>query len=243
MTDKIKEAEAFTKLMQVAKDGSLTLYTYENDYHKGGRNRIVGWQNGLLYSHFRTQYDRQCRLNETLERLVEVNFPNSVEQMNKERGLARLVLDAGANPNFYSHSYKSTIFDQFLSKRKSHIALEIAKTDGFLGPENTEQAFDVLAGTLGYYMQWKKPMPGDTEEESAVIAQNCADRRELVYRLFQIGLYPRDEKVFQSLVPVILERDPAFFENKKKQVASQLLRAKTPLQIYSALKGQEKERT
>jgi len=243
MTDKTKRENALTKLLEIAHDGSIPLYAYADDYHKGGRNWPVEWENILTCSHFRTQYDRQCVLNETLERLVDVNFPSSVEQVNKEKGLVRLILDAGANPNFYSSSYNNHIFDKFLLKRKSYVALEIAKTDGFTGPHNAENTFDILAGSLGFYLQWGKPYPGDTNEESAISAQNCSDRKELVHLLFQQGLYPRNENVFQALVPVVLEKDPDFFEKKKKQVTTQLSLAKTPLQIYNALMGKEKERS
>ena len=243
MADKTKKAAAFEKLLEIARNGSLPLYSYENDYHKGGRNWPVEWEKELIYSHFRTENDRQHRLNRTLERLVEVNSPTSVEQVNKEKGLARLILDAGANPNFDSNLYSTRIFDEFLSQRKSYIALEIVKTDGFLGPQNTEDTFDILAGSLKYYMRYGTPMPGDTKEESAIIAQNCSDRRELVYCLFQKGLYPRDKNVFQSLVPIVLEQDPEFFNKRKQQVIQQITKAETPLQIYRVLMGQEKEKS
>ena len=38
-------------------------------------------------------------------------------------------------------------------------------------------------------------------------------------------------------------KSAAFFEKKKKKVASQLQSAKTPLQIYNALMGYEKEKS
>ena len=100
-----------------------------DDFHKGGRNWPLEWENPLEYCHFRTESDRQSALNRTLEGVAQANFPSTVEQMNKERGLVRLILDAGANPNFHSSRYDRPIFDQFLSQRKSYAALEIAKTE------------------------------------------------------------------------------------------------------------------
>jgi len=156
--------------------------------------------------------------------------------------LIRLILDAGANPNFYSDTYRSSLFGEFLAKKKSYVALEIAKTEGFTSPKDSDEAFNHLASSLKFYLQWGRPCPGDTKEETDLIAQNCSDRRDLTYHLFQKGFYPHDEKVFQALVPIVLEKDPEFFDKRKKQVASQIMRAKTPIQIYNAIMGQEKEK-
>ena len=243
MLKKEEKKTAFQTLMKVAIGGSISLHAYKEDIYKGGRRWPVDWAANLTCSHFRTETDRQFALNHTLERLVCVDFPSSVKQMNKEKRLARLVLRAGADPNFHSSLYDMAIFDQFLIQRKSHIALEIAKTDGFIGPQNSEKAFYVLSDTLAFYLNWKQPYPGNTEEETGLHMQNCADRKDLVYLLFQKGLYPRNETVFEKLVPIVQEKDPNFFEKKKQQIAVQIQRAKTPLEIYNVLKGQGKEKS
>ena len=241
--DTAKQTTAFQKLLEIARNGSVPLYTYDDDFHKGGRNWPVEWENELIYSHFRTQADKRYVLNKALERLVGVNFPSTVEQMNKEKGLVRLMLDAGADPNFHSDIYADRIFDKFSSQRKSYIALEIAKTEGFSGPKDTENTFNLLADSLRHYLVWGRPLSGDTKEENAVITQNCSDRKELVYLLFQEGLYPRNKELFQALVPIVLEKESDFFDKRKEQIIRRLQRAKTPLQIYNALMGQGKEKS
>ena len=72
--------------------------------------------------------------------------------------------------------------------------------------------------------------------------QENKNRDDLIYALFQKNMYPTNPKVFEKLLPVILERDPQFFDKKKQIVQRSLERAKTPIQIYSALMGKGKEK-
>ena len=130
--DKAARDASFQKLMDIAQSGGVPLYAYTEDHYKGWRNWPVEWENDLIYCHFRTKSSKEYALNKTLEHILNANCPSSVEQTDKERGLARLILDAGADPNFHSTLHNGQIFDQFLFKRKTHIALEIAKTDGFM---------------------------------------------------------------------------------------------------------------
>ena len=67
-------------------------------------------------------------------------------------------------------------------------------------------------------------------------------RAPLAFLLFQKGLYPSNERCFEKLAPVVLEKDPEFFNKKKKQVISQIQHAKTPIQIYTAIMGRRKEK-
>ena len=243
MADRVPKKEAFEKLLQIVNERSISLYAYADDFYKGGRNWPLDWEKNLEYCHFRSESDRQSALNRTLEDVAHANFPSTMEQMNKERGLIRLILDAGANPNFYSSHYDRPIFDQFLLQRKSYAALEIAKTTDFMGPKNPDGTFNILYDSLAFYLNWNQPPHGDTKEETAVINQNCSDRKDLVYLLLQKGIYPRDVVVFENLVPIVLEKDPNFFEKKKQQVIHQITRAKTPIEIYNAIMGQEKEKS
>ena len=243
MVDNAKREEALKKLMDIARNRTVRLYGHVEDFYRGGRDWPVDWQNELGNGYFKDKKRREDALNSTLERLVSANFPDTVDQINKEKGLVRLILDAGANPNFYSYFYKKPLFDQFLSERKSYAALEIAKTDGFTYPQNPDRTFEKLAESLAFYLEWKTPYPGETKEESAIHAQNCADRKDLVHLLFQKGFYPHNSAIFEKLVPVVLEKEPDFFDKKKQQVISHLQQAKTPLQIYNALMGQGKEKS
>ena len=215
----VKKIQAFKKLMKIVKKGSFELYTTSKDnYHQISRSWPVDWYKDLGNGCFKTEQDKQRALDDTLACLVTVDFPSSVEQLKKEKRLARLILDAGADPNKFSSLYSGRIYDIFLMKRKAHIALEIAQTEGFIGPENPEQNFNHLLNGLKFYLHWKKPFPGqglESKEQIAVYAQDCEDQKELVYTLFQKGMYPRDKKVFEKLVPIVLEKDPEFFEKRK----------------------------
>ena len=243
MTDKDRQKQAFQLLMKVATNGSIPLHAYKEDFYKGGRHWPLDWEDNLIYGHFRSSADRQSALNRTLERLICADFPSSVRQMNKERRLIHLILSAGANQNFQSSLYDKPVFDQFLLQRKSYAALEIAKADGFKEPQDPEKAFYILSDSLTFYLNWKRPYPGNTKEESALNLQNCIDRKNLVYLLFQRGLYPRNETIFETLVPIVQEKDPDFFKKKKQQIATQIQRAQTPLEIYNVLKGYGKEKS
>ena len=239
----IKETEAFKKLFKIAKNGTFGLYaTTKDNYYRMARSWPVAWEKELGQGQFKNKEDRQRALNKTLESFVEADFPSSVKQMKKEREMVGLILEVGADPNYYSEAYNQNIFDAFLGKRKSHIALEIAKADGFAKPGNVDQTFNFLADALTFYLQWNRPYPGATQEETIVKAQNCQDRKELVCNLFQKNIYPHDRDVFVKLIPVVLEKDPDFVEKKKQQVIAQLIQAKTPVQFFNALMGKSKEK-
>ena len=62
----------------------------------------------------------------------------------------RLLLDAGANPNYihYDNDYgggRMAIFDRFIKEDNYSGAAEIAKTEGFVGPENQAMVFKRLS--------------------------------------------------------------------------------------------------
>lgn len=245
-TGKGKRIKAFKTLMEIAKKGSIQLHAYDDDdFYREGRYWPVHWESDLGDGCFKNEQDRQKALDGTLERLIRPDRPDSVEQLQKEKKLIRLVLDAGANPNHFSYYYDQNVFDRFVKDKKSHMALEIAKTEGFVRPGNTDTAFEKLTDLLRFYLHWKQPYPGaqgESKEKVALYAQICSDDKELVYTLFQKGIYPRDEKVFSKLAPIVLEKDPEFFNKKKQQVLTQMKRAKTPVQIFKALMGKRKEK-
>lgn len=245
---KIKKIQAFKELMEIAQKGSIELYgTTDADIYSDARSWPVRWEKDLGNGHFKNEQDKQRALDDTLACLVTVDLPVSVEQLKKEKRLARLILDAGADPNRYYRFHNRNIFDDFLLEGKPHIALEVAKTDGFMGPGRPFRVFDHLADKLAFYLHWNSPFPGYFWEEGnkrkvALYAQDCSDQKEIVCTLFQQGIYPQDEVVFEKLVPIVLEKDPEFFNKKKEQVVSQMQRAKTPIQIYNALMGKRKEK-
>ena len=245
-TDKKTRILAFKKLMEISQKGSIELYgTTEADIYSDARSWPVRWDKDLGNGHSKNEQERQRALDDTLACLVTVDSPSSLEQLKKEKRLARLILDAGADANRYYRFHNRNIFDDFLLQGKPHIALEVAKTDGFMGPGRPFRIFNHLMDKLEFYLQWEKPFPGsgwENKGQVALYAQNCEDQKELVYLLFQKGIYPRDAHVFEKLSPIVLERDPDFFNKKKEQVVSQMKRAKTPLQIYNALMGNRKEK-
>ena len=79
-------------------------------------------------------------------------------------------------------------------------------------------------------------------EKQQVHRQENKNRDDLIYALFQKNMLPTNPKVFEKLLPVILKKDPQFFEKKKQIVQRSLERAKTPIQIYTALMGTGKEK-
>ena len=247
-SEKVKRIEAFKKLMEIAKSGSVELYgTTEADIYSDARSWPVHWEKDLGNGRFENEQDKQRALNYTLECLVTVDFPSSVEQLKKEKELTRLILDAGADPNHDYRFHNRNIFDDFLLTEKHHMALEVAKTKGFLGPGKPFKIFDHLACKLAYYLEWKCPFPGgclttDDKEKTALYIQDCSDQKEIVYTLFQKGIYPCNQDIFTKLVPIVLEKDPEFFDKRKEQTITQLKHAKTPVQIYKALMGKRKEK-
>ena len=248
LTNKAKRIQAFKKLMEISKKGSIELYgTTEADIYSEARSWPVRWNKDLGSGHFRNEQDKQRALDDTLACLVTVDLPKSVEQLKKEKKLARLILDAGADPNRYYKFHNRNIFDDFLLEGKPHIALEVAKTDGFMGLGRPFRVFEHLVKESAFYLQWKHPFSGnywevDDKKKIALYVQKCSDQKELVYTLFQKGMYPQDGEIFEKLAPIVLEKDPEFFNKRKELVMAQLKRAKTPVQIFNALRGR-KEKT
>ena len=246
--NKTKRIEAFKKLMEIAQKGSIELYgTTDADIYSDARKWPVRWDKDLGSGRFKNEQERQRALDDTLACLVTVDSPSSLEQLKKEKRLARLILDAGADANRYYRFHNRNIFDDFLLQGKPHIALEVAKTDGFMGPGRPFRIFKHLVDKLTFYLHWKSSFPGyylekENKKKVALYSQDCSDQKEIVYTLFQKGIYPQDREVFEKLSPIVLERDPDFFNKKKEQVVSQMKHAKTPLQIYNALMGNRKEK-
>lgn len=233
MADKTKKEAAFKKLIQIVKKDSFDVYETSGDIY-GSRAWEVDCFNPLReLKHSKTKM-RQQALDETLMNLTRGDFPKTRKRMAEEREVIHLTLVAGANPN-YAEYQRDSVFDSFWYSKKGYGLLELAQNDHFEFPKKLQSFYE------GFH--WKHVLCSFSDEEFLLCRQENKNRADLIYTLFQKGMYPTNQKVFEKLVPVVLERDPAFFENKKKQVASQLLRAKNPLQIYSALMGQEKERT
>ena len=239
----------------------MYLLAWEDDYHKGGRCREIDWQYPL--SCYRKGKDKTATLNDVLDRLTWADFPTTEAQMNKEKKLVHLLMEAGANPNLKS----GEIFISFIKNDRVAVALELAKTPGFGFPNGAEnKVLSHLAYNIGtnelhhpcYYRtqqalaEEKSDRPWNKERikrlETSLqdgLKYHKAwqkDSKDLIYLLFQKGVYPQnDAKLFQFLAPVVLERDPDFFEKKKQKVLEQIQRAKTPVQIYNALMIREKE--
>ena len=230
MNDKGKKIGAFRKLVKMAQEGSVKLYTYTDDPQKGGKYWPVNWEDGLKQAHFKNAQERQKALDRSLACLLDADLPDSVEHMDQERGLARLLLDAGANPNAYNTFYAQYILDAFVEKGKTYVALEIAKTDGFSKTEDIDSVFKRLTESEDIYPDGR-----------GLNLQDCNDRDDLIFTLFEKGHYPMDDKVFVETEEVVLGIDPHFFDKKKAQQLSSLEKAHTPLQIYKALKRTGKE--
>ena len=238
----------------------MYLLEWDDDYHRGGRYREIDWQYPLL--RYKKGNDKIDILNDVLYRLTSADFPTTTKQMEKERQLARLLIQAGADPNL------KEAFTSFIDKDRVAVALELAKSHDFCFPNGEENG---VLNSLSYNIIEKgmhHPCYYRTEQELATESKEHPwnkekikklqerlqdgleyhkvwqkDSKDLIYLLFQKGIYPQnDEKLFQSLAPVVLEREPNFFEKKKQKVLKQIQHAKTPLQIYNALMIREKER-
>lgn len=260
MTDQTKKTKAFNELLKLAKDPSMYLLEWEDDYHRGGRYREVDWQYPLL--RYEKGNDKIEILNDVLYRLTSADFPTTTKQMEKERKLAHLLIQAGADSNL------KEAFTSFIEKDRVAVALELVKSPDFCFPNGEENR--VLNG-LSYNISTKgmhHPCYYRTERELAEESTERPwnkekikklqerlqdglgyhkvwqkDSKDLIYLLFQKGIYPQnDEKLFQFLAPVVLEREPDFFEKKRQRVLKRIQRAQTPVQIYNALMIREKER-
>ncbi|MBP5344233.1 MAG: hypothetical protein J6Y85_04085, partial [Alphaproteobacteria bacterium] len=179
--------------------------------------------------------DRPRNLNAVLYNLTERKIPNTVERpymdsLEEERRVIQLTLAAGADPNYTpKHPYhdQPSVFDSFMRHQKYHGALEVAKTEGFVGPAG-QVTFEILKDELTFYRRWGRPYPGETKEESALYAQRCKDAKELVYVLFAQEIYPYDSNVRKFLEPVYQEEKtrmgtecPAWMKDRKEKSAQQ----------------------
>lgn len=236
----LEKINAFKKLIKIAKTGSFKLYETSKDCcSKIAYTYPVNWSFFLKRGCFESKM-RQQVLDMTLEYLSEADLPDSVKQMQQERKLVRLILEAGGNPNYYGLMHRRKVFDTFLLKGQSHIALEIAKSEEFTGPENIESIFGVLIKSLDENSGKDSKV---TKKESTLNVQKYSVLEELGYTLFQQGVYPRDKEVFERLAPIILKKDPEFFNKRKEQTITQLKHAKTPIQVFNALMGKRKEKS
>ena len=238
----------------------MYLLEWEDDYHRGGRYREVDWQYPLL--RYEKGNDKIEILNDVLYRLTSADFPTTTKQMEKERKLAHLLIQSGADSNL------KEAFTSFIEKDRVAVALELVKSPDFCFPDGEENR---VLNSLSYNIMTKgmhHPCYYRTEQELATESIERPwnkekikrlqerlqdglgyhkiwqkDSKDLIYLLFQKGVYPQnDEKLFQFLAPVVLEREPDFFEKKRQRVLKRIQRAQTPVQIYNALMIREKER-
>ncbi|MBE6446050.1 MAG: hypothetical protein E7021_01400 [Alphaproteobacteria bacterium] len=192
------------------------------------------WQESFYFRNLKKKDEQQDALFESAVIILLADYPKTVEQMQKERELIRLILDAGCNPNH------PILFDDSVARKKIYAALEIAKTDGFVAPKKLNAIFADLADGLHFYSQWERSAHFKKQPDLTKLVMK--DLKDLVYILYQKGMYPTNPKVFEKLAPVVLEKEPEFFNKRKEQVLSQMKRAKTPIQIYNAIMGRRKEK-
>jgi len=256
------QKEAFKELLRLAHDRSICLTAWEDDYHKGGRYRDVEWNQSLLY--YQKGQSKKEVVNDVLMRLTWADFPKSLRQKENEKKLTHLLLTAGADPNL--EDCGDSLFVTFVKKDRVGPALEIAEHPDFHFPRGNENTvFDTLSYNISsntmhhpcynWIKRQQKELPSWAKDEKKELQKRLPEAlkyheiwqkesKDLIYLLFQKGIYPQyDAELFQYLAPVVLERDPEFFEKKKQQVIRQITRAKTPIQIYNAIMGQEKEKS
>ena len=220
MTEKEKKIRAFKELIRLAKAPTFDLHTR---IYEGGKNWPERWYSALEKAPFKSKRKQQEALDKTLEKLTRGDLPSSRKQMEREKNLIRLVLDAGANPNTLAHF--CNVFYLFSKRGKFYGALEVAKTKGF-SPRLLEESFKFL--TKSIY----------SDEDTLQLNT----KKELLHLLFEQENFPQDKKMFEKLVPVVLEQEPDFFERKKKEKINQLSKARTPIQFLNAIAGKQKVR-
>lgn len=232
MVSKRTQEIAFQKLLKISRDSSFDVYETSGNNMYGYRAWPVGWGE-KLYSKYETPEDKQKALNETLMRLTRGDFPKTRKQMEQEKKVIQLTLLAGANPN-YSDSYNGSVFDSFWYSKKGYGLLELVQDNRFESPKGLQSFYESIC--------WRPVFCTSSDEKLLVNIQENKNRSDVIYALFQKGMYPTNPKVFEKLAPVVLEKDCDFFNKKKEQVVSQMKRAKTPLQIYNAIMGRRKEK-
>ena len=232
MATKKSQEIAFQKLLKISNDRSFDVYETSGNNVYGYRAWPVKWDEEL-FSKYKTLEDKQKALNETLMRLTRGDFPETRKQMEQERKVIQLTLLAGANPN-YADSYNGSVFDSFWHSKKGYGLLELVQNDRFESPKKLQEFYEKF--------NWMPLYCSASDEEILLAKQENKNRSDLIYTLFEKGMYPTNPKVFEKLVPVVLEHDCEFFNKKKEQVVSQMKHAKTPLQIYNVLMGKRKEK-
>ena len=232
MTNKAKKIEAFKELLKISRSCSFDVYEISGDPAYGYRAWPVEWDKELR-GKYKTPEDKQKALDETLMRLTRGNFPKTAKQMEQERKIIQLTLLAGANPNYFD-SYHGSVFDSFWFSRKGYGLLEVVKDDRFKSPVKLQEFYENFCTSPIFYTA--------SDEEFLLNKKENENRVDVIYTLFQKGMYPQRKEVFERWVPAILEKDPEFFNKKKEQVLTQMKCAKSPVQIYNALMGNRKEK-
>ena len=149
---------ALKKLITLAKKKDFDLVATYEDYHKGKRGWPIKWYEYLEYTDINADPQKiQKVLDDTLYRITTADFPVSLKQMQKEKALFRLTLDAGANPNLEYHS--KIFFSLLVNENKIHFAFELAKREGFYFSDNADKIFEPLAYNIspdnfGNFSDW-----------------------------------------------------------------------------------------
>lgn len=232
MTKEDKRIVAFKKLLKLAKNGSFDIWETSGDIY-GSRAWETDCFKPLRELDCSEEKTRQQALDETLMNLTYGDFPKTSKRMEEERKVIHLTLLAGANPNYYRY-HLGSVFNSFWNSKKGYGLLELLKDDRFEPPRELQDFYESF--------RWQPVLCSFSNEEFLLCRQENRNRADLIYTLFQKGMYPTNPKVFEKLEPIVLERDPDFFNKKKKEVLTKLQRAKTPIQIYNAIMGKQKER-
>ena len=227
---------AFKELLKIAEEGSFDVYETSGGSIYGERAWPVECLRPLCDLIDSKTMTRQKALDETLLNLTRGDLPKTVKCMEKEKKVIHLLLVAGANPNYakYYSDGLSSVFDSFRYRGKTYGMLELVQDKRFESPQKLQEFYNNF--------HWGPHYAGLSDEEYALNQQENQNREDLIYTLFQKNMYPTNPKVFEKLSPVVLKRDPEFFEKKKEETQKCLARAKTPTQIYTALMGRRKEK-
>ena len=225
-----QKIQAFKKLLKIAEEGSFDLYATSGDIY-GERSWPVDCFKPLQELKYSKSKTRQQALDETLMKLTWGDFPTTAPKMKKQQEIIHLTLKAGANPN-YADWCSGSVFDAFWNPNKGDLKgfglLEVVKDERFLPPKKLQEFYENFSWYPVYYF---------SKEEVALGRQENAHRSDLIYTLFRKNMYPTDFKIFKKLSAVVLEKDPQFFDKKKKEMQQLLGKAKTPEQTYAVLMG------
>ena len=232
MTTKKVQEIAFQKLLKLAKDESFDIWETSGDIYGSRAWEIDCFKplRALKYSKTKT---RQQALDETLMNLTRGDFPKTKKRMDEEQKVIHLTLLAGADPN-YSDFYHGSVFESFWYSKKGYGLAELLKDDRFESPKKLQEFYERF--------DWKPIYCDDSDKEMLLKKKENENRADVIYTLFQKGMYPTDQKIFEKLAPVVLEKDCEFFNKRKEQTITQLKHAKTPVQVFHALIGNRKEK-